>query len=732
MKRSNLMMRIGDALLIGTAMAGATNPALADDTVASQDGEETQEGNVAPIIVTAQRREQIAQDVPISLSVFNEQVLLETNVEGLDDISQYTPNLVASWDFNPQFTTISIRGLTSNTSNGGIDPSVGIFLDGVYLARPEMYSTELADITRVEMLRGPQGALYGKNTTVGAINIVTREPSDTFEGRLDATLGNFDQRRLRGWINLPVTDTVSALVSGFVHDRDGFTVNTVNGETLGRTESRGARGKLRFEPSASFDVTGIVEYYEDNAGGTTGDFFILSPLTGALGGDTTPRDYRIAVNDDEVVQRESFGATLTANLGVGEAITITSITAYRELDFDLVFDFDTTPTEFISSGKTETQTQFTQEVRAASSFDGPLNFVAGAFFLDAELDQLTRTTIGPALVGVEINRERPFLQNTQSFALFGEVSYDLTDRLALAAGLRFTTEERDVVTSQSGLDIPNLPQENLNRSESDLSPTLTLTYEASDNVTLFARFARGFKSGGFNAATVEGNVTDLSGTEFEEETAESFEAGIKSILAGGDLALNLTGFYTTVTDLQVSDFDGDQIVVRNAAEAESYGVEADFEWRPTSALQIAGSFGWNPTRYVSYPDAPGNPPIPPNPATRDLSGEPLSRAPEFNGSIRARQEFDLLAGGYVAVDYVYLSEHFLGAEIDPASLQEAYGLLNARIGLNVIEGLEVAFWGRNLTDEYYLTAVAAPFGDIGRIGWPGQPRTYGLDVLFSF
>jgi iron complex outermembrane receptor protein len=711
-------------------------PALAQESPAQDtEGVPSPEADelVGPgIIVTARRREESARDVPISLSVFGEQELLETNVEGLDDISLYTPNLVASWDFNPQFTTISIRGLTSNTSNGGIDPSVGVFLDGVYLARPEMYSTELADIERVEVLRGPQGALYGKNTTVGAINIITREPSDVFQGRVDATIGNFDQRRVRGWVNVPISDQVSGLVSGFVHRRDGFTTNTVNGEDLGRTDSQGVRAKLRVEPTPTLDITGTVEYYEDDADGTTGDFFILSPLTGLLEGDTNPRDYRNAVNDNEVVARESYGYTLTANLTASDDITITSITAYRELDFDLVFDFDTTPAQFIQSGKIETQSQFTQELRAASDFAGPFNFVVGAFYLDSELDQLTETVIGPALIDFELVRQRPFLQNTSSMALFGELSWQPTDRLQIAAGLRYTAEDRDVVTSQSGLDIPTLDEERLARSETDLSPTLTVTYEASPFVTLFARYARGFKSGGFNAATVEGDITDFSGTEFEEETADSWEAGVKAVTPDGRLAVNIAAFYTLVQDLQVSDFDGDQIVVRNAAEAESYGIEADFNWTPIDELLIAGSVGFNPTRYVSYPDAPGNPPIPPNPPTRDLSGEPLSRAPEFNASIRARYEFDLLAGSYAAVDYTYLSEHFLGAEIDPASLQDDYGLLNARIGVNIVDDLEVAAWARNLTDEYYFTAVAAPFGDVGRIGWPGQPRTYGVDVIFSF
>ena len=712
-------------------LAGTTGPALAQ-AAASEDVEEARLGTVT---VTAQKREETAREVPISMSVFDEDIFLETGVEALDDLSLYTPNVVASWDFNPQFTTIAIRGLTSNTSNGGIDPSVGVFLDGVYLARPEMYSTELADITRVEVLRGPQGALYGKNTTVGAINIVTREPGDEFAGRIDATLGDFEQRRVRGWVTAPLGDGVSGLLSGFVHQRDGFTENTANGDTLGKTDSAGARAKLRFEPTPSFDVTGTLEYYRDDSGGTIGDWFILSPLVELLGGDTNPRDFRSAVSDNERVERDTWGGTLTANWALANDLTLTSITAYRGLDFDLNFDFDTTPATFIESGKVEEQSQFSQELRAASDYAGPWNFVAGLFYLSSELDQTTTTTIGPDLVGLELVRARPFDQDTTSFAAFGQLRFEPTDRLTLAAGLRYTNEARDVATSQTGLDIPTLAQESLSRSEDDLSPSLSVTYELNDQVNLFASFAQGFKSGGFNAATIDPPATDFSGTEFEEETATSYEAGIKTLSADGRLAVNLAVFFTEVEDLQVSDFDGERVVVRNAAEAESHGIEADFTWLALDNLEIAGAIGWNPTEYVSYPDAPGNPPIPPNPATRDLSGEPLSRAPEFNASFRARYDFEVPFGAreaFVAADYTYMSDHFLGAEIDPVSEQDAYGLLNARAGLNLTPSVEFSIWGRNLTDEYYLTAVGAPFGDVGRIGWPGAPQTWGADLAWTF
>ena len=712
-------------------LAGPVAPVLAQEPAV--EGEELE--RLGTVTVTAQKREESARDVPISISVFDEDIFLETGVEALDDLSLYTPNLVASWDFNPQFTTIAIRGLTSNTSNGGIDPSVGVFLDGVYLARPEMYSTELADITRVEVLRGPQGALYGKNTTVGAINIHTRDPGDELAGRIDATLGDYEQRRVRGWVTAPLGEDVSALLSGFIHQRDGFTENTVNGDTLGNTDSAGARAKLRFEPTPNFDVTGTLEYYQDDSGGTIGDWFILSPLVGLLGGDTNPRDFRSAISDNERVERDTWGATIDANLALANNITLTSITAYRGLDFDLNFDFDTTPAAFAESGKVEEQGQFTQELRVASDYAGPWNFVAGLFYLSSELDQTTTTLLGPDLVGFELPRARPFEQDTTSYAAFGQLRFEPTDRLTLSAGLRYTNEEKEVVTSQSGLDIPTLAEESLSRSEDDLSPSLSVTYEVSDQVNLFASFAQGFKSGGFNAATIDPPATDFSETEFEEETATSYEAGVKTLTADGRLAFNMTAFFTRVDDLQVSDFDGERVVVRNAAEAESYGIEADLTWLALDNLELAGAFGWNPTEYVSYPDAPGNPPIPPNPATRDLSGEPLSRAPEFNASLRARYDFEVPFGAndaFLSADYTYLSDHFLGAEIDPVSEQDAYGLLNARAGIDLTSSLEFSIWGRNLTDEYYFTAVAAPFGDVGRIGWPAAPLTWGADLAWTF
>jgi iron complex outermembrane recepter protein len=752
------MLRIAASALAFATMASAAH---AQSPAAQQSGETAGSGGpeVEEIIVTADRRAQDVTDVPLAVSAFTGAFLEEVGAVDLDDIARYTPNLIATWDLNPAFSVVAIRGLASNSNNVGIDPSVGVFIDGVYMGRPELYTTELTDIQRVEVLRGPQGTLYGKNTSVGAINIITRKPAfGAPEGQASVTIGDYRLRRFAGYASFPLGERAAVMISLLNQGRDGYTVNTVNGEDLNFLDTQAVRLKLRFQPSDTLELNFSVDGLQDSAGGNTAGYFAppggdpIPPVIAAVGGNTEGVfSRRVTHSPGQFNNRDVFGASLEATLDIGE-LTLTSITGYREFTFDSRFDFDATPQPYLFVGKLDNQSQISQELRLASPDDGSFSYIVGAYYFRSQLDSLNRVDIDtPSGFGQIVDlRRRPYDLETTSYALFGQGSWRPSDALTLTLGLRYTQEEKDLVTSQFSSFrlfgtfplVPQLGAQSLSRSENDVSPRLSATYAFTDDLTAYATYARGYKSGGFNAAILDA-ADDFDGTAFDAEVGDSLEFGLKGYLMDRRARFSVSGFLTRFEDLQTSDFNGVELVVRNAAEAQTYGIESEIEFKVTDSLDVFASLGWNPTEYrnavgANVPEDAGTSP------TRDLSGLPLSRAPEWNGTIVAsyRRQIPGLSLVFAATaDYAFVSEHFLGAEIDPRSKQDGYGLWNARVGLETADSrVRFSLWGKNLADEDYLTAVGAPSlpsafdpdGPLGRIGWAGAPRAWGIELTYQY
>ncbi|MBP7334243.1 TonB-dependent receptor [Niveispirillum sp.] len=684
------------------------------------------------IVVTAQRRAQTLADVPLSVSVLGGETLAAAGVNRLDDVARMTPNFQVVQGSTPQQNRFTVRGLTSSTSNQGIDPSVGFFVDGVYIARSEAVLTQLQDVERIEVLRGPQGTLYGKNTTVGAVNVITKRPGNNVEGQAIAEYGNYDSVRLQGRVAGPlVEDVAAASLSGFYSDRDGYTTNIANGEKLGSLKTYGGRAKLALDPSEAVAITLIADYQRDEGYGSTAD------LRRRDGVPTDIYDYRTSRSAGEVNDMKTYGFSGQIDWELGP-LTLRSITAHRGSKMNNVVDSDSTETAFpFGMGyRIADASQTSEEIQLFSPDSERFRYIVGGFYLHQKLESKGGLVI-PA-TGVR-PLDQTFNQSGDSYAVFGQANYDIVDALTLTVGGRYSHETRDATIAQTapagvGYAIIN-PALNRSSSESDFSPLVSLNYKLDRNLSVYATYAEGVKSGGFNAEPYAGTATTVGQTlAFEPEHATSYEVGLKSMFWQRRASLNLALYRMSFDDLQVSTFNGVAFSVANAASARSTGVELEGSVTPVRGLTLTGSVGYSRAKYRDFifkSSAAA--------AGVDLSGRQLGYAPKWTGAASAQYETDLgaqMVGG-VRVDYQYAGEQTLSAFLDPRARQASVNLFNGRLYVQTDGGFEVALWGKNLFNKHYLLDARSPLNipgtsadDFG--GVVSVPRTYGVTLTKRF
>jgi iron complex outermembrane receptor protein len=716
--------------ILTALMCGAASSALAqtpDAKAPRDDGTEIQE-----IVVTAQKRAQTLADVPASVSVLGGETLARASVTRLDDVAKLTPNFIVAQGSTPQQNRFTIRGLTSSTSNQGIDPSVGFFIDGVYIARSEAVLTQLLDVERIEVLRGPQGTLYGKNTTVGAVNIITKRPTDTPEAQILAEYGNYDSVRLQGRVAGPlVKDGVAGSVSGFYTDRDGFTTNTTTGDKLGSLKTYGGRAKLAIDPAPGVAITLIADYEKDKGLGSTAD---LSRLNGVA---TDVFDYTTARNGPETNDVETYGTSGQIDWNLG-ALTLRSITAWRGSKMSNIVDSDSTATAFpYGMGfRIADASQASQEIQLFSPDNRRFRYIVGLFYLHQDLKSQGGLII-PSTGVRPLNQH--FDQTGDSTAVFGQVNYDLLTNLTLTVGGRYSYETRDATISQLapagvGYAVIN-PAIQRSSDEDNFSPLVSLNYKFDRDLSVYATYSEGVKSGGFNAEPYAGTAATVAQTlAFEPEKATSLEAGFKSRFWDRRASLNLSVYRMNFDNLQVSTFNGVSFSVTNAASARSTGIELEGAVNPVKGLSLTGALGYSRAKYRDFLYQASA-----SATAIDLSGRQLGYAPKWTGSASAQYEHEVSAAmtAGVRADYQYMGQQVLSAFLDSRAGQKAVELVNARLYLRTDKGLEFALWGKNLFNEHYLIDARSPLNIPGTStddygGVVSLPRTYGVSVSAKF
>lgn len=710
----------------------------------AEDGESKNYG-LEEIFVTAQKRAQSAQDVPLSVSAFSSDALERVGAIGLDDITSRTPNFEYS-DFGElKLSAPSIRGVFQSGSFGaGADPSVGFYLDEVYLGNNVGNNIDLFDVERVEVLRGPQGTLFGRNTIGGAVNITTRKPTEEFTGAAELTLGNYDYVRVRGYVSGPIVeDRLLGKLSFVTSDRDGLTKNNFLGDRINEQNNWGIRGQLLFLPTDRTEVTVSLNYREvDQSGGG----YEIAQFTPLLDGSTdpnfafdpgSPNDYVIAQNLKNEETLEAWDVAVKA-VHSFDSVEFTSITSYSEHDYFSLNDTDRTPFDWIEDGDPEDRWAFSQELRLASTDEGQFDWITGLYYFHQYTKNIAYLRLGqdfnelilgiPSGTAPDIYGFSEGVIKSDSYAGYVHGTYDFNNGFEATVGLRITHDSKELEFEQSDASgvLGAIPFFTDSDSWTEFTGDATLSYFWNNDVMTYVRVNRGYKSGGFN---------DAFGAEvnpsFDPEKVWNYEAGLKSQWFDNRLIFNATVFHLVWDDIQIADIlpgAGISVAVGNFGEAESTGLELELSAMPLENLEISGNIGYLDAEFTEG-----------NSLGNVAEGDSLP-GPEFSGAISAAYYQDLGNDRELTwfLEYLHKGEHRVAGDPLPAVgfEQKSYGLLNARLSYSpASEKWKISAWGRNLNDETYVTRYfdLAGVDVIGSVFQQlGDRRTYGVDLQFNF
>lgn len=761
---------------------------LAIAAISSAAATSAQQLQLEEVVVTAQKRAQSLQDVPVAVTAISGDKIVEAGILDLQDLTSYVPNVVM---FNEPGGgspgRIYIRGIGSG-NNSAFEQSAGSFVDGIYAGRTRQFLVPFLDVASVEVLKGPQGVLFGKNTVAGAMIMNSARPTTSLEGDVRGSYEfEYGSEEYAGMVSGPLGDRVSGRLAGKFQKFDGYMDNLVRDTEEPEVENTAIRGSLIWDASDAVEVYTKLEYAEQETVGsntqltsTAGNFRglidhvdVITPLEDARFDDrNTLRSW-----NEEGTETESLNGLLQIDWDTN-GLVLTSLTGYSEYESDFTLDGDTSDYLFIEQGQFEDFEQISQEFRLTSPGGERLDYILGIYLEAQELTIDTPTDIslvalsaanvpGSPVPPYELGQRPTYEQDSETAAAFGELTWRFADNWSITGGLRYAYDEKEATLITRTTDIFEREQTDnpvligvasqlLNRTDGaldddrstdNISYSLNLTWDYSDNGMAYLRTARGFKSGGFNP-----NVPDVDPDkfEYEDEEVNSLELGAKMTLLDGAASLNMAAFYTELTDLQVSSFLDSAFIVGNAAESTSQGVELEGRWQAAPFLDFALSVAYLDSTYDDFPGAPctaaqlaTDDPVAagcegwtasnPSAGTTNLAGETAGRAPEWTGTFITNLTLPVGDAMIFRGSLDLLFEDELGEEPNP-NYQDSYTKVNARLALaSVNETWAVALVGKNLTDE---TTFGNGFG-VGFFSgsWAKNrqpPRTVALDLSYRF
>lgn len=683
------------------------------------------------IIVTAQRRSERLVDVPISITALSGNALEQAGVRSTEDLTAVVPGL--NFATNGAFAQPTIRGIGTTVTAAGNDANVAIYVDDVYQPNQVGNFADLVDLEQVEVLKGPQGTLFGRNATGGAIRVTTRRPSFTPEVRMTASYGSFEDVRLTAFATGPLSDKIAVSFSALYADDEGYVQNLGTGNRVADSNALSLRGKILFEVSdrVEFMLTGSRNERTSNPAFTLGVLDGNSTAVNLPGSiqATGPREVSLSFDPIIAVEGNQVSFHAKADLGFAE---LSSVTSYAKIVTDLVTDIDRTNLPLVAASVPGEQETWSQEINLVSQGDGNLKWFLGAFYYN---DDATNSVI--INNGATFNTIR---QKTEAIAPFGEVNLTLGN-LTLIAGARYNIEKKEYSISRG----PASEQRDI--TFNTFTPRIGLRYATTDYSSVYATFSKGFKAGGFDGILAGGA---LAVNPVFPENVDAFEAGFK--YAKGRTSLSIAGFYYDYSNIQFQAFNpnaGGLTQVFNAAAAEIFGGEIEASVEVADGFLVRGSVAYTHSQYNDFPGAtlfcprgaPGfgnaviaigaNNPCTGQINTAGASGNDLIRTPEFTASISPSYQHRFADGSAIdASTTAFYSGSFFW---DPGNRleQEAYVLINSELGYTFPnERFKVAVWGRNLANELYsLYVTEAGSGD--SIAY-ARPRTYGVRAELRF
>ena len=702
------------------------------------------------IVITAQKRSENLQDVPISITAISSEALDKAGVVDAKDIQYLAPGLNISAVGSGFVSYTYIRGGGTDQIDPGSDPSVAYFLDEVYLGGTAGLQFDLVDVDRIEVLKGPQGTLFGRNAASGAISITSKEPSPTFGGSLEVDAGNYDYTQVKASITGPITADDHWLYRAAFdfRRREGYTTNLVNGDHVDDVFTYGGRGEIEY----------VVDDFK---------FLLSTDLMGARNGGTpqflsTARStYSLVLNNAAVAavpggeasyaQRYDVPGYENQNLGdvVGrlewttDIGKLTSISAFRTNTFDRLADYDTTAFDSFSIASQELDQTFSQEIRLSGDRE-QLHWIGGLYYYHAQSKIDWQEITGPffplagvpfAALGVPVAGAYP-LNNlgtddsiiyTNSQAAFGQLGYDFTNQLTLTVGGRYSEDRKHAARTvlglvSAGLEAPPFSIDP-HGSWSAFDPSAALDYKITEDVMTYLSYRQGFKSGGFQPLFPP--TATVAATPFAPEKVKSYEGGLKSEWFDRRFLANVAVFLSNITDQQISqNVTPILVVVDNAGATRDYGVDLTLDVKPIPQLILSAAMTVQHARFKSYVEGGVN-----------YAGDAQLRSPDLGENYGLEYDLALAGGSTLALHaaYSYESRQFydIANSTAPGLFQPGYGIANARVEFSPVHGdFRVGLWGNNLGNTHYYQniAVSAPAG----LAVPGVPRTYGVAIDYNF
>ena len=702
------------------------------------------------VIVTAQKRAENLQDVAISAQAFGAEDIRVLGIDSVAELIFVAPSLNAGGLGGGSQQQMGIRGIVDYSRNPGVDPRMGVYIDEVYQGQGYSADQPLLGLQTVEILRGPQGTLFGKNTVSGAINLVTKDPTETTEGELSATYGNEGQAKLQAYLSGGLTSTVFGSLALTYDERDGLYNNTFLNEETGDYDRMSARGKLRWVPNDDWDISLNYDYSKRESSEPIGTEASL------------PRfEYRGGQPSED--RTEFWGVALEANYTLDNGYQIVSISSYRDAEFFLSADDDMAPARIQTSTFDEFNEQVTQEIRLQSPEDQDFTWLVGLYYYDSErstdrfarfdedLYNLLVPALAPFASALSGTASVPSVLEHTSYAAFFHGDLSLTEKLSITMGVRYTEDDKSVDWQQintpddpataaflqaaTGLPLSQAPGSLFgavnsefqgDRSENDLAPMFSVNYQVADNTLVYGRYARAAKSGGYNA---EFMLNGLGNFEHDQETVDSFEFGLKTTAFDDTVRLNLAAFEMQFDDYQVFQFlttssGATSLELTNAGEVSVTGLETELTWVPTQNFRLLTNITVLDAVYDEFANPGGG---------EAFTGNKLPYAPDLKYYVSAQYLLELGDGNLTFdVDYTYVDDQFT----DPGNLAvdaiDSYSFFGGRVAYMPASGAwELAVWGRNLGDEEFTKVNNDNFLGTPRTVW-GDPRLYGVTFSYFF
>ena len=749
MKRKQLSRAIHGVLAM--SLLAGTGTVMAQDAAPAADGPKTT--TLEGIKVTARKREETLQEVPVAVTAFTADSLDKLNVKDLADLDGQVPNLTIYAARGSSSTlTAYIRGVGQSDPLWGVDPGVGIYMDDVYIARPQGALLDVFDVDRIEVLRGPQGTLYGKNTIGGAIKYISKGLRSDFNGYGSVTLGNYGQRDIKAAVGggFGGSEYLRGRISVADLHRDGFGENLVTGAQVSDKKVRAVRANLGAYVTDSFDLQFAFDHVDDGSGVRGAQMLRANPYDALLTPTTGPflplaDRYDVRNGMPNVNDTTLSGASVVANFRMNDDWTFKYVLAKRESDTETNIDFDTTPDKIADVKAFYSDEQVTHEFQANYDAGGRSRGVIGIYKFDGEaggqvLNNFFNLSFGDTQGTVY----------TESIAAYADWTFDVSDKFSIDAGLRWTNEDKHAVVKNIGYTDGTFTKPSgvvaaafdKTINFKNLSPKISLDYQVTPDIMVYGLASRGFKSGGYNIRA-QATAVPRSAEPFQDEQVDSFEVGTKMGLLDQRLFLNLSAFHNKYKDIQLSIFTeyttpqntkaffGD---FTNAGEGTVNGFEVEYQWMATDNFNISGNLAWLDAKFDTYMFKNVN----------IADQQEFTNAPDFSGALNAEYRIDLDGAGSLSarVGYTYQSRVVATTEVvkDPVTLatvqpitQDGYGLVGAGIIWKANDAWTVSLQGSNLTDKEYRTTGYNLYAALGvHTGFYGPPRQYSLTVKYDF